>query len=135
MPATIHNATHTVKYRSKKPIAGAAPPATAVVGIVVMEFVSKIKLFGDDRRLANLLDFLLNHIFVEHGDWQTDESVHPGHDLFEDLFKGGALFVVSAFHRSGVFKSPMCCRRVAWPVWASFAGGVVTHRDDEIHEW
>src|SRR6516225_5591705 len=59
----------------------------------------------------------------------------PAPDGVKRLPEGFQLLLGSARSLRRVRVSPMRGRRVAGPVRADLAGGVVAHRDDQVHVW
>src|SRR5690606_13633375 len=82
---------------------------------------------------ANVGQLVLDGRLVEHLERQIHEQAHTVHDVAERHVEGAALFIVGAFHRRRIFKSPVRRNRLAWPDRAYFAGRLVADSDDEIH--
>src|SRR5258708_39449734 len=123
MPPTMHSATQTVRYRSKNPIAGRAPPIA--VSVLLIGFLSGL--------LSDRAHFTLDRVAVKHMQRQIHELAYAVHDLPVDLAEYLAFFVVAAFESSRIFKAPMRRHRFARPDRADFARCLIADRDNEIH--
>ena len=85
-------------------------------------------------RAANLVEFLLEGEIVEFIERKIDEERYASVQFRIRLEKSLPLVFIAALNRRRVMNAPMRRHRLAGPDRTRFGGGLITHREHEMHE-